>query len=32
MTEMDREKLVSDQAPLAAFNRGVVEEFRANGG
>lgn len=29
---MDREKLVSDQAALAAFNRGGVEEFRANGG
>ncbi|WP_458317756.1 nitroreductase family deazaflavin-dependent oxidoreductase [Mycolicibacterium brisbanense] len=32
MTEIDQEKLFSDQAALDAFNRGVVEEFRANGG
>jgi deazaflavin-dependent oxidoreductase (nitroreductase family) len=29
---MDREKLFTDQAALDAFNRGVVEEFRSNGG
>ncbi|OBC00670.1 deazaflavin-dependent nitroreductase [Mycobacterium sp. 852013-50091_SCH5140682] len=32
MTETDQEKLFTDQAALDAFNRGVVEEFRANGG
>lgn len=32
MTEMDQEKLFTDQAALDAFNRGVVEEFRTNGG
>lgn len=32
MTEIDQEKLFTDQAALDAFNRGVVEEFRANGG
>lgn len=32
MTEIDRTKLVQDTAALDDFNRGVVEEFRANGG
>ena len=33
MTEdIDKNKLVSDTAALDEFNRGVVEEFRANGG
>jgi deazaflavin-dependent oxidoreductase (nitroreductase family) len=32
MTEIDREKLFTDLAALQEFNRGVVEEFRANGG
>jgi deazaflavin-dependent oxidoreductase (nitroreductase family) len=32
MTEMDREKLFTNTAALDEFNRGVVEEFRANGG
>jgi deazaflavin-dependent oxidoreductase (nitroreductase family) len=32
MTEIDREKLLSDPAALEALNRGVVDEFRANGG
>ncbi|ART70373.1 deazaflavin-dependent nitroreductase [Mycobacterium dioxanotrophicus] len=32
MTEMDQEKLFTDQAALDAFNRGVVDEFRANSG
>ena len=32
MTEIDRNKLVSDTEALGDFNRGVVEEFRANAG
>ena len=32
MAEIDKDKLVSDTAALDDFNRGVVEEFRANGG
>ena len=32
MTEIDKTKLVQDTAALDDFNRGVVEEFRANGG
>lgn len=32
MTEIDKKKLVSDTAALDEFNRGVVEEFRTNGG
>jgi len=32
MTETDRNKLVSDTEALGDFNRGVVEEFRANAG
>lgn len=32
MTDIDKKKLVSDAAALDDFNRGVVEEFRANGG
>jgi deazaflavin-dependent oxidoreductase (nitroreductase family) len=32
MTEIDKSKLVTDAAALDAFNRGFVEEFRANGG
>ncbi|CAN5429102.1 nitroreductase family deazaflavin-dependent oxidoreductase [soil metagenome] len=32
MTEFDKSKLVADVAALDEFNRGVVEEFRANGG
>lgn len=32
MTEFDKSKLVADSAALNDFNRGVVEEFRANGG
>jgi deazaflavin-dependent oxidoreductase (nitroreductase family) len=32
MTEIDKAKLVTDTAALDAFNRGVVDEFRANGG
>jgi deazaflavin-dependent oxidoreductase (nitroreductase family) len=32
MTELDKEKLVADTAALDDFNRGIVEEFRANGG
>ncbi|MBJ7338523.1 nitroreductase family deazaflavin-dependent oxidoreductase [Mycolicibacterium sp.] len=32
MTEIDKNKLVQDTAALDDFNRGVVEEFRANGG
>jgi deazaflavin-dependent oxidoreductase (nitroreductase family) len=32
MTEIDKGKLVTDAAALDDFNRGVVEEFRANGG
>jgi deazaflavin-dependent oxidoreductase (nitroreductase family) len=32
MTEIDKTKLVQDAAALDDFNRGIVEEFRANGG
>jgi deazaflavin-dependent oxidoreductase (nitroreductase family) len=32
MTEIDKSKLAADTAALDEFNRGVVEEFRANGG
>ena len=32
MTDLDKTKLVNDTAALDEFNRGVVEEFRANGG
>lgn len=32
MTEFDKDKLVSDSEALGDFNRGVVEEFRANAG
>ena len=32
MTEFNKNKLVNDTAALDEFNRGVVEEFRANGG
>jgi deazaflavin-dependent oxidoreductase (nitroreductase family) len=32
MTEIDKTKPVQDTASLDDFNRGVVEEFRANGG
>src|ERR1700709_408074 len=32
MTEIDKSKLARDTAALDEFNRGVVEEFRANGG
>jgi deazaflavin-dependent oxidoreductase (nitroreductase family) len=32
MTEIDKTKLVADTAALDDFNRGIVEEFRANGG
>jgi len=32
MTEIDKEKLYTDSAALDDFNRGIVEEFRANGG
>src|SRR6478752_2638644 len=32
MTEIDKKALVADTAALDDFNRGVVEEFRANGG
>ena len=32
MTEIDKDKLVSDVAALNDFNRNFVEEFRANGG
>lgn len=32
MAEIDKDKLVSDTAALDDFNRGVVAEFRANGG
>ena len=32
MTEIDKDKLVSDTEVLGDFNRGVVEEFRANDG
>jgi deazaflavin-dependent oxidoreductase (nitroreductase family) len=32
MIETDRDKLASDTEALADFNRGIVEEFRANDG
>lgn len=32
MTDIDKEKLVTDNAALDDFNRNVVAEFRANGG
>jgi hypothetical protein len=32
MTEIDKSKLVADTAALDDFNRGIVEEFRANAG
>ncbi|HYO01681.1 MAG TPA: nitroreductase family deazaflavin-dependent oxidoreductase [Mycobacterium sp.] len=32
MTEIDKGKLVADTNALDDFNRGIVEEFRANGG
>ena len=32
MTEIDKNELVSNTAALSDFNRGIVEEFRANGG
>ena len=32
MSDIDKERLVTDTAALDDFNRGVVEEFRANGG
>jgi deazaflavin-dependent oxidoreductase (nitroreductase family) len=32
MTEIDKAKLVDDAAALDDFNRGIVEEFRANDG
>ncbi|MCV7014524.1 nitroreductase family deazaflavin-dependent oxidoreductase [Mycolicibacterium madagascariense] len=32
MTDIDKDELVSDTAALDDFNRGIVEEFRANGG
>ncbi|GLP75931.1 hypothetical protein TUM20983_30410 [Mycobacterium antarcticum] len=32
MTDIDKAKLVADTNALEDFNRGVVEEFRANGG
>jgi len=32
MADFDKDKLVSDTAALDDFNRGVVTEFRANGG
>ncbi|MGE0216038.1 nitroreductase family deazaflavin-dependent oxidoreductase [Mycolicibacterium sp.] len=32
MTEIDKDKMVSDTAALDDFNRKIVEEFRANGG
>ncbi|BDX32715.1 hypothetical protein TUM20985_32620 [Mycobacterium antarcticum] len=32
MTDIDKAKLVGDTNALEDFNRGVVEEFRANGG
>ncbi|WP_137147608.1 nitroreductase family deazaflavin-dependent oxidoreductase [Mycolicibacterium sp. CR10] len=31
-TELDKDKLVADEAALNDFNRAIVEEFRANGG
>jgi deazaflavin-dependent oxidoreductase (nitroreductase family) len=32
MTDIDKSKLVADTAALDDFNRGIVEQFRANGG
>ncbi|MFI2283634.1 nitroreductase family deazaflavin-dependent oxidoreductase [Nocardia beijingensis] len=32
MTEIDKDRLASDTAALDGFNRGIVAEFRANGG
>ena len=32
MTDSDEDKLVADAIALDDFNRGIVEEFRANGG
>lgn len=32
MADIDKDKLRSDTGALDAFNRGIVEEFRANGG
>lgn len=32
MTDIDKAKLVADTAALDDFNKGIVEEFRANGG
>jgi deazaflavin-dependent oxidoreductase (nitroreductase family) len=32
MTDIDKGKLVADTNALDDFNRGIVEEFRANGG
>ncbi|MFN3007549.1 nitroreductase family deazaflavin-dependent oxidoreductase [Mycolicibacterium wolinskyi] len=32
MTEYDREKFYTDRAALDELNRGIVEQFRANGG
>jgi deazaflavin-dependent oxidoreductase (nitroreductase family) len=32
MSEMDKDKLASDTEALDDFNRGIVEEFRANDG
>jgi deazaflavin-dependent oxidoreductase (nitroreductase family) len=32
MTEIEKSKLVTDAAALDDFNRGFIEEFRANGG
>lgn len=32
MSDIDKDKLVSDTAALDEFNRQIVEEFRANGG
>jgi deazaflavin-dependent oxidoreductase (nitroreductase family) len=32
MTEIDKEKLISDVAALNAMNQSIVDEFRANGG
>jgi deazaflavin-dependent oxidoreductase (nitroreductase family) len=32
MTEINRSELVADANALDEFNRGIVEEFRANGG
>jgi len=32
MSDIDKRKLVADTAALDDFNRGIVEEFRANDG